>query len=98
MELNVYESQDAAIVEMNKEGNAAMVRLVWWTWKASERRPFQEGRQVALVKIVVIPVDAWKNSLCPLAVHPFCYRAVGLIEESALRFRFWVGGFKKHKD
>ena len=68
------------------------------TWKASERRPFQEGRQAVLAKNAVSPVDAWKNSLCPLAVHPFCYRTDGLIAESALLFRFWEGGIEEPKD
>jgi len=36
-------------------------------------------------------VDAREKGLCPLAVHPFRYRAIGSIAESALPFRFWVG-------
>ena len=52
--------------------------------KASEQRPLREGHQAVLAIIVVSPVDATENGLCPLAVHPFRYRAIGSIAESAL--------------
>lgn len=59
--------------------------------KASEQRPFRKGHQTELAKNVVSPVDAREKGLCPLAVHPFCYRAIGSIAEPALPFRFRVG-------
>ena len=59
--------------------------------KASGQRPLREGHQTALAKNVVSPVDAREKGLCPLAVHPFCYRAIGSIAKPALPFRFWVG-------
>ena len=76
---------------MNDGGVAATVRLTGWTYKSSEQRPLRKGHQTALVKNVVSPVDAREKGLCPLAVHPFRYRAIGSIAESALPFRFWVG-------
>ena len=59
--------------------------------KASGQRPFRKGHQTELAKNVVSPVDSREKGLCPLAVHPFRYRAIGSIAEPALPFRFWVG-------
>lgn len=59
--------------------------------KASGQRPFRKGHQTELAKNVVSPVDAREKGLCPLAVHPFRYRAIGSIAEPALPFRFRVG-------
>ena len=59
--------------------------------KASEQRPLRKGHQTELAKNVVSPVDVREKGLCPLAVHPFRYRAIGSIAEPALPFRFWVG-------
>jgi len=59
--------------------------------KASEQRPFRKGHQTELAKNVVSHVDAREKGLCPLAVHPFRYRAIGSIAEPVLPFRFRVG-------
>ena len=52
--------------------------------KASEQRPLRKGHQTELAKNVVSPVDAREKGLCPLAVHPFRYRAIGSIAEPVL--------------
>ena len=59
--------------------------------KASEQRPLRKGHQTELAKNVVSPVDVREKGLCPLAVHPFCYRAIGSMAEPALPFLFRVG-------
>jgi len=87
----MYELQDATRDEMNDGGKAETVRQTGCTYKASEQRPLREGHQAALAKNVVSPVDAREKGFCSLAVHPFRYRAIGSIAESALPLRFWVG-------
>ena len=59
--------------------------------KASEQRPFRKGHQPELAKNVVSPVDVREKGLCPLAVHPFRYRAIGSMAAPALPFLFRVG-------